>query len=816
MPSGNPVIGFKSGDSAAVRQIQTFLKAFHDGAIVVDGDFGNQTDTILRSWQSAQGLRNDGTWGPEDVSRANSQISASAGSVTWTKLGSASGTLRFTTNTSESGAAPATVLGVCSPSGGVTHYRGAIEVSSQSVGNRVVNDVATENYLRGVVPKEISASWATAGGGAGANAVRAQAVAARSYGLQQNRYDYATTCDSQSCQVYGGSATRATATGTPVLVEDYRTDQAIAATAGKIRTRPGSSTPVSTEFSASNGPRTAGGAFPPRDDVPGDSTSRNPNHRWTRVLDADELASRYGLGTLTGATMVEAQSTTNQQFDGIWFNDIVLTGTAGSERIPAWEFRGAHGLPSPGFEVRVVARDPIGTNVALIGDSVGESAKNEFVSLTDGLFGSLTIDTLVSRFITEDAPVAERCAGGGRDPRNLDLAVVELGYNPSSNMAADIDAMMNALNGRGTEQVIWINMADVRGTYAAANSVPNRRGSRWPNLAVADWDAVTAAAGIERARWITSDGVHLTTTGQAQFALLDAASRGRVRSGRRRDESGPRRTGHRGEPPLPTEPADRAGGDRTGCRRSRRRCPGDPGRRLGGCAEHHRRHAVPARFHHRLAVRCRPTRRVEPQLRRRRCRRQQRDRSRRSERQGLLLLEPGDRLPGRHHGLVPGFHRGGCHLRRRHATTRVIDTRNVIGGPRVKIPAGGTISIPLAGAAMQQTDGSPATIPNDTTAVAMNVTAVLPSQAGFFTVWPCDAPMPVASNVNFTRGSVVANGVVTSLGADGDVCRTPTRSPMCSSTSSAGSVAASSHRSPAPCRRASSTLVTPSVDRRGS
>ncbi len=101
---------------------------------------------------------------------------------------------------------------------------------------------------------------------------------------------------------------------------------------------------------------------------------------------------------------------------------------------------------------------------------------------------------------------------------------------------------------------------------------------------------------------------------------------------------------------------------------------------------------------------------------------------------------------------------------------RVIDTRNGIGGPTVRIPAGGTITIPLAGAAMRRSDGSSESIPASATAVAMNVTAVLPSQAGFFTVWPCGAPKPVASNVNFAGGSVVANGVVTSLGADGSVC----------------------------------------------
>jgi hypothetical protein len=101
---------------------------------------------------------------------------------------------------------------------------------------------------------------------------------------------------------------------------------------------------------------------------------------------------------------------------------------------------------------------------------------------------------------------------------------------------------------------------------------------------------------------------------------------------------------------------------------------------------------------------------------------------------------------------------------------RVLDTRNGIGGPKVRIPAGGTISVPLAGAAMQRTNGAPTVIPADATAVAMNVTAVAPSQAGFFTVWPCGAPKPEASNVNFTPGSVVANGVVASMGATGSVC----------------------------------------------
>jgi hypothetical protein len=642
-----------------------------------------------------------------------------------------------------------------------------IEVSSQSDGNRVVNDVATENYLRGVVPKEISASWAQAGGGRGVEAVRAQSVAARSYGLQHSRYSYASTCDSQSCQVYGGAATRPVATGTPTLVEDYRTDQAIAATAGVVRVWPNGSI-VSTEFSASNGPSTAGGVFPPRNDVQGDSTANNPNHRWTRVLDADALAARYGLGTLTGATMVEAESTVNQQFDGIWFNDIVLTGTAGSRRIPAWDFRGAYGLPSPGFEVRTVTRDLIGTNVAVIGDSVGESAKDELVTLADGTFASLTVDTLVSRFITKTPPSPSGVRVAAGVPSNLDLVIVELGYNPSSNMAADIDAMMSTLNQRGTKRVVWVNMADVRGSYAAANAALEQARGRWPNLAVADWNGHSAAAGIERSRWIASDGVHLTTTGQAQFALWlrQIAGGSAPVGGVAGPVGGPIAATTRrfqpdqrielqvvGENVIGTDGVARAipAGASAVALNITAVTPSQPGFITVWPCDVARPDASNLNFAVGGAVANSVIAPVGATGRVCFYSNQETD----------FLVDITGWFAGSIGG-VPTF--VGATPR------RVIDTRNAIGVPKVRIPAGGTITIPLAGAAMARSDGSPDSIPADATAVAMNVTAVLPSQAGFFTVWPCGAPMPIASNVNFPRGGVVANGVVTSLGAGGAVC----------------------------------------------
>ena len=698
----------------------------------------------------------------------------------WAYLGEMGGgpagsvSVRFTTpGGDDAGTLAGDTLGVCHGDGSVVHYRGSIYAANGTVGeDRTVNDVPIEQYLRGVVPREVSASWGNAGGGAGMNTLRAQAVAARSYALSEGlsnpsgrRYSYAKTCDTQSCQVYGGAGYRSNAGGSMAEREFGTTNTAVADTAGVIRRwNPGTAragSVVSTEFSASNGPRTAGGAFPPIDD-PADAITNNVNHRWTRVLDADALAAKYGLGTLTSASMVEAAASQYQQYDGIWFNDIVLTGSnGGTKRMNAWDFRGEQGLPSPGFTVRVVTRDSLGTNVAVIGDSVGESAKDEFTTLTDGTFASLAVDTLISRFITKTPPSPSGVQVANGVAMNLDLAIVELGYNPSTNMAADIDAMMNALNQRGTKRVVWVNMADVKGNYAAANAALQQALGRWPNLSIADWNAASAAAGIERSRWITSDGVHLTSTGQAQFALwLRQVAGGSVPGGGSYTPP-TRRFQPNQRIELPVVGENVIGPD--GVARS-----------------------IPAGA---SAVAINITA-VTPSL------------------PGFITVWPCDvaRPDASNLNYVTGGAVANSVIAPVGASGKVcfysnqetdflvditgwfsgasgsgptfvgatprrfVDTRNAIGGPKVRIPAGGTITIPLAGAAMQRSDGSADAIPGDATAVAMNVTAVLPSQAGFFTVWPCGATMPVASNVNFTRGSVVANGVVTSLGAGGAVC----------------------------------------------
>jgi SpoIID/LytB domain protein len=175
------------------------------------------------------------------------------------------------------------MLTICNEDGGGTNisYRGALRVLFDSGAAHTVNDVLMWQYLRGTVPRESPSSWQPA-------ALQAQAVAARSYSMASNRYPYAKICDTTSCQVYGGAGRSG------AFIEAASTNSAVAATAGLVRVRNG--VIQSTEYSASTGGYSAGGAFPAVPDA-GDATAGNPNHNWSVNLSTSAIASFYGVGT---------------------------------------------------------------------------------------------------------------------------------------------------------------------------------------------------------------------------------------------------------------------------------------------------------------------------------------------------------------------------------------------------------------------------------------------------------------------------------------------------------------------------------------
>jgi hypothetical protein len=90
---------------------------------------------------------------------------------------------------------------------------------------------------------------------------------------------------------------------------------------------------------------------------------------------------------------------------------------------------------------------------------------------------------------------------------------------------------------------------------------------------------------------------------------------------------------------------------------------------------------------------------------------------------------------------------------------RAFDSRDFAG----RVGSGGVV-IPLSISPANPASRPEATIPWDATGVMLNVTAVDPTHQLNVVVWPAGLPKPLASNLNITPNSVIANRVTVKLG----------------------------------------------------
>jgi SpoIID/LytB domain protein len=238
------------------------------------------------------------------------------------------------------------MLQVCEPTGDRRWVRGELRgVEGLDGTSRTVNALDTQGYLKGVVPRESPASWGDLGGGAGMNALRAQAVAARSYGWAENRAPYAKTCDTTDCQVYGG---RALQRGSSFFdLEDPRSSQAVDDTVGEVRLLNGAA--ARTEFSSSTGGYTAGGTFPAVPDD-GDAVSANPYHNWHESIPVSQVEAAFQVGSLNAVRVTRRNGLGD--FGGRAL-EVQVEGARSTATVSGDEFRAALGLRSNWFRVSV-------------------------------------------------------------------------------------------------------------------------------------------------------------------------------------------------------------------------------------------------------------------------------------------------------------------------------------------------------------------------------------------------------------------------------------------------------------------------------
>ncbi len=245
--------------------------------------------------------------------------------------------------------AAADALQLCRDDGTRRGYRGELVAMARSFDGhepgvaQTVNLLRLDDLLRSVVPNLLPPAWGQVDERRGMHALMAQAVASRGFAamgdgrwrdLHSGIGASFTTCDAAACQPYTG-----------VAAEDPVTDEAIRSTTGEVRMRAG--VLIRTEYTASTGGWTAGGAFPAVADI-GDAVLANPNQEWTTFVDRAAIESQYGLGRLQAITILERNGL---GAEGGRVRRMALVGTARTVEITGAEARSAFGLRSDWFTV---------------------------------------------------------------------------------------------------------------------------------------------------------------------------------------------------------------------------------------------------------------------------------------------------------------------------------------------------------------------------------------------------------------------------------------------------------------------------------
>ena len=227
-------------------------------------------------------------------------------------------------------------------------YQGLLVVG---VTGQTDNVVPLEDYVDGVAAAESPPMWANTGGEA---ALQAQAVAARSVAVALVSLT-GSICDTTQCQVYKG------------LPEQYgmTADKAVSSTAGEVlycvagsSCGPAGSVAV-TEYSASTGGYSAGGAFPAVPDL-GDSVSANPVHSWTMRIPLSRIEAAFPKVGAVQQVQVTQRNGLGQL--GGRVEELQVVGSEGSVGLTGDQFAADFDLYSDWFAVGGAQPEPTTTS----------------------------------------------------------------------------------------------------------------------------------------------------------------------------------------------------------------------------------------------------------------------------------------------------------------------------------------------------------------------------------------------------------------------------------------------------------------------
>jgi stage II sporulation protein D len=300
-------------------------------------------------------------------------------------------------------------------------YRGVLEFAPTVLkGISVINAVPLDAYLQGVVPAESPASWP-------AEALKAQAIAARTYAITTAKSDDFDAYPDTRSQVYKG-----------VGVETAATNAAVAATRGQVVTYNGQ--PVVTYFFSTSGGKT--------EDVE-NTTLGNEPEPWLKSVDDeyDSVSPRHRW--TTKLTMAQASRKLGDLVQGS-FKGIRVTKRGASPRIMTAEVVGSKGTTT----------------------TDGATLRTKL-----GLFDSWAYFTAISGekapADASDAPGSDASGGATAPPRSFSFKAPE-----------HVDALQGTVIGGSSRGVVqlrldgrWTDVAQVRVRHGAYRYAPTEAGT---------------------------------------------------------------------------------------------------------------------------------------------------------------------------------------------------------------------------------------------------------------------------------------------------------------------------------------------------
>jgi stage II sporulation protein D len=267
---------------------------------------------------------------------------------------------------------------------GGKEYRGQLRVNVGKSRLQLVNHLGLEPYLYGVVPREVPSNWPT-------EALKAQAVVARSYALAVRKTGaYDVYADTRS-QVYGG-----------IAAEKATTNAAVDATATQVLLYEGKV--ATTFFFSTSGGQTAaiedvwpnGTPTPYLTSVPDPYESASPHHTWGPFsFTSAKLRATFKVpGQLVDVRVAPNASKRVET--------MTLVGTKGEVVVSGADVRTKLGLRSTWFRVGVLALERPAAPI-----QYGAAAKLK--GLARGAGSNVRLEQRVSRTIWE--PAARVAAG---------------------------------------------------------------------------------------------------------------------------------------------------------------------------------------------------------------------------------------------------------------------------------------------------------------------------------------------------------------------------------------------------------------------